>query len=124
MRHGPEEDSEVRPWLESLLRFWQSGSGLFEHTGQKNAVDRHLLGRILLAMERELHQAYLGDEDAPPVAAYLRRYLSPLYWARLDMALAKAEEIVRHQVNPALILEWLALTVWRWVREQSEGDGR
>ncbi|MCF8085579.1 MAG: DNA polymerase III subunit delta' [Desulfohalobiaceae bacterium] len=121
MQTGPEEESEVVPWLESLLRFWQSGTGLFEHTGQKKAVDRHLLGRILLAMERELHRAYLG-EDGGPLAAYLRRHLAPLYWARLDMALAKAEEIVRHQVNPALILEWLALTVWRWLREQPARD--
>lgn len=121
--HALERDSEVVPWLESLRCFWQNGTGLFEHTGQKKAVDRHLLGRILLAVERELHNAYLGEEGGP-LAGYLRRNLAPLYWTRLDMALAKAEEIVRHQVNPALILEWLALTVWRWVREQPAREGQ
>lgn len=118
------DQSRAGPWLESLLRFWHSGSGLFEHTGQKKALDKGLLEEILLALERELHRAWL-DEESTPVAKYLRRYLAPLYWSRLDLALKKAEEILRHQVNPALILEWLALTVWRWVWEsRAPGDSR
>jgi DNA polymerase-3 subunit delta' len=121
LSHAPlprsgDEEGRAGPWLEALLRFWQSGVGLFEHTGAKKAVDRSLFEEILHSLERELHSVYLGERMGP-VAAYLRSNLSPLYWTRLDLALKKAEEIVRNQVNPALILEWLAVTVWRWLRE-------
>ena len=113
-----EEEREVGGWLDFLLCFWQSGTGLFEHTGKKKAVDRFLLGDILLALQRELYRVYLGELTSG-IAAYLRRNLSSQYWSRLDLALKKAEEILRHQVNPSLILEWLALTVWKWLREEA-----
>lgn len=121
--HPGQGETETGPWLEAMLRFWQSGTGLFEHTGAKKAVDRGLLGEVLLALERELHQVFLG-KDMGPVATYLRRYLSPEYWPRLDLALRKAEEIVRNNVNPVLILEWLAVTVWRWLREKPASEGK
>jgi len=122
LSHGPvdrgrEDEQGVGSWLDSLLCFWQSGTGLFEHTGKKKALDRILLGDILLALQRELYRVYLGEETSGP-AAFLRRNLSSEYWSRLDLALKKAEEILRHQVNPSLILEWLALTVWNWLREE------
>ena len=115
-----QRDQDVSPWLESLRLFWQSGQGLFQHTGKKKAVDRELLLRILRALQLELSRVFLGTGDEP-LAGYLRTNLPWVYWSRMDLALKKAEEILKQPVNPALVLEWLALLVWGWLREDGGG---
>ncbi len=118
----PALEETARQWLEAILGFWRSGRGLFEWSGRKKSLDRQALQNILLALQQELFYVFLGREEAS-LARFLRHNLEPVYWSRLDLALKKAEELLAQQVNPALILEWLALQVWRWLRLSRSGAG-
>lgn len=102
----------------AMQNFWQSGRGLFDLTGGKGAVDRHMAFAVILFVQRELVRALRGEAPATPgggLAGWLSSRLGPEGMRRLGVLLAESQEALDYGVNPALITEQLAVRVHRWV---------
>jgi DNA polymerase-3 subunit delta' len=106
----PEAFSEesVPEWIETLMTFWQSGQGLFEKTGAKNAVDRHRAERVLTACEQSLVEAMTG-EPSSALSAYWADRLNRTEMATAGLILDKGQQALGMQANPSLVLDWVAL---------------
>ncbi len=118
-----EEQSEAAAsWIARLLQFWKTGEGLFEYTGQKGALDKDLVREILLALQKRLLQAMLG-ESKDQCAVFLQEKLGLEARMRLQEGLDKAIHSLQHQVNPSLVLDWIGLEVWSRIPTGSKKQG-
>jgi DNA polymerase-3 subunit delta' len=93
-------------WREALLGFWESGRGWFGRTMGKGALDRDMAQRVLTEIMRVLALALSGSEA--PEAVRLARLFDAPALRRLDLALAQGQDALTAQVNPALVLDWIA----------------
>jgi DNA polymerase-3 subunit delta' len=101
---GAEDD--LAGWLDSLEGFLRTGRGWFERTSAKGQVDRALAGRVVTGVQRCLAEALAG-RPGNGLAGYLAQ-LPLASLRRLDVLLAKGLEALELQVNPALVLDWVA----------------
>lgn len=99
-------EPETAEWREALLGFWESGRGWFGRTMAKGSLDRDLAQRVLVEIMRVLAQV-LSGEQAPEAVRLARLFDAPAL-RRLDLALAQGQEALAAQVNPALVLDWIA----------------
>ena len=99
-------EPETAEWREALLGFWESGRGWFGRTMAKGSLDRDLAQRVLVEIMRVLALA-LSGEQAPEAVRLARLFDAPAL-RRLDLALAQGQEALAAQVNPALVLDWIA----------------
>lgn len=99
-------EPETAEWREALLGFWESGRGWFGRTMAKGSLDRDLAQRVLVEIMRVLALALAG-EQAPEAVRLARLFDAPAL-RRLDLALAQGQEALTAQVNPALVLDWIA----------------
>ncbi len=116
-----EEAPELEQWAERLLAFWVRSQGLFEHTGRKGSLDRLTVEAVIARCQRELLAAM--TQSAQPetkMASLFRERIAPATFPVLDQTLHKAQEALQHNVNPALVLDWLALQFWRATRRGPE----
>jgi DNA polymerase-3 subunit delta' len=105
------ESESVSIWMERLLGFWAAGEGLFAFTGKKGEVDKDTLRELIVALQQRLLQSLLGD-PGDECASLLQQRTGPEAKMRLQEGLSKAHWAVQHQVNPSLVLDWIALEVW------------
>ncbi|MCF8106845.1 MAG: DNA polymerase III subunit delta' [Desulfohalobiaceae bacterium] len=112
---GEEEDSVLK-WEGCLLEFWRTGQGLFEHTSRKKELDRNLVRSIVLCSQRNLLQAMSGRAEGAAQQFWLDS-LQRVSFGRVDGLLDKALEILNYQTNPVMVLEWIAVKIWVWIRE-------
>ncbi len=99
-------EPEAGEWREALLGFWESGRGWFGRTMGKGALDRGMAQRVLVEVMRVLALALSGSEA--PEAVRLARLFDAPSLRRLDLALAQGQEALTAQVNPVLVLDWIA----------------
>jgi DNA polymerase III subunit delta' len=102
---GPDVSPEGIDAAEALLRFAESGRGWFQHTSSKGAVDDVLVGKVIGALQKRWVDTLSG------------RTTSASGQGRAEILrglhlLDKVQEGLTRGVNPALLLDWLAVGLW------------
>ncbi|PTN33338.1 DNA polymerase III subunit delta' [Desulfonatronum sp. SC1] len=100
---GPDTE-----WGEALARFLTTGRGWFGRTLIKGQVDRPLAFHMVHTCRRGLIRACQGRPDSS-LARVFREQGSPAAWRAVDLHLDEAEQALRAQVAPTLVLDWLAV---------------
>lgn len=103
-----ERNAAPAEWEDSFGLFLQTGRGLFEKTGARNALDAELAQQIVLSCQKALARVLSGLADP---AAPLDGALSPLPAPALASCAAwcdEALEALRQAVTPARVIEALA----------------
>ncbi len=100
---GPDPE-----WAEALARFLKTGRDWFGRTMVKGQVDRPLAFHVIHACRRGLIRACQGRPDSS-LARVFREQGSPAAWRAVDLRLDEAEQALRTQVAPTLVLDWLAV---------------
>ena len=108
---GGEDD----PWpiLDALHQFWRSGRGWF--TASKSRPSRRATELVLTELGREL-AAYLAGRGDAFLCSQLGSCADPDVPRRIDLLLAECQEALILNVNPALILDRLAVRTYLWLR--------
>lgn len=130
------------PWEDALARFLQpagtpgSGCGWLDRTSAKGAVDQELAGGIILQCQKALTMALRQSLSSSATSAQgtslpPAQGISPLvrFFSRLSDAhraaatelLAQSQEALRSTVNPARVLDWLALQLYARQGSPSQG---
>lgn len=115
-----ETEMRVQTWLSALTNFARTGTGWFEKTSVKGALNAQTAERILSGVQRALVAALRGETDHSALASLLGTALTAQERARLDTALGEAQEALIYTVNPALTLDWLATQLFVWSRKQAQ----
>ncbi len=102
-----DAEQDLAPWAEALAEFARTGTGWFGLSSAKGGLDNLLAQRIVVLCQRELAAAMRGGSTSSPLCAVLAG-LGQLGQRRLDEALAECQESLIAQVNPALVMDWLA----------------
>lgn len=108
----PGEGEDPREWAAALGEFWRSGRGWFERTSEKGRLDAALAGKVLVECQRGLAGALAGRESLDLGLAGL----GPVALHGIGAALEMVRECLEYKVNPALTLDWLAVTGHSLVR--------
>jgi len=111
------EDSALREWTEALRMFLSDGRGWFGRTSVKGAVDAPLARRVLLAVQKSLAAAMrapYGASLAGPDAVLAQ--LPEAGRAYVAEVLAQCQDSLDAMVNPALVLDWMAVRLYLAVR--------
>jgi DNA polymerase-3 subunit delta' len=107
----PERRDRLALWEAALCSFIRSGRDLFERSGVKGAVDAALVhdlaGLCRRALAGRIRALQTGDPPDQGLESLLARL--PAQGLRiLDEALAECQDSLIYNVNPTLVLEWLA----------------
>ncbi len=106
---GPA-DSELAAalteWTDALALFAVEGTGWFQRTSSKGSLDNLLGQHIIARCQRELAAAIIGHPCS--ALARLLADMGPARQRKLDEVLAECQESLAFNVNPALVMDWLA----------------
>ena len=109
-------------WASALLGFARGGqgkargTGWMERTAKRGSLDAALAmqlvllcqSALLLALSERDDDASNGPGNPAGLAADAFRELAPASLRILDQVLAECQESLNYNVNPALVLDWLA----------------
>lgn len=111
-------DPSLAPWLDALAGFLAHGRGWLALTAAKGAVDPALAHHVLLACQKSLAAALSGAprQHAPSTTGYFAA-LSDAGRAAAGEALARAQEALLCNVNPARVLDWTATQLYSLSRD-------
>lgn len=122
------EDARQRdrlaPWEAALCSFMQSGRDLFDRSGGKGAVDAALVHDLAGLCRRALAGRIRALQSGAPAGEGLETLLARLPARRLrmlDEALAECQDSLIYNVNPVLVLEWLATRMFLLLPRQAGG---
>ncbi len=104
----------VLEWRDALLQFLRTGAGWMSRTVVKNAVDRELAAALILDCQRDLC-AVLRRAPNTDLGRVLSERLDAAGLRRLDVALAQCEEALAAGAAPALVLDWMATSLYQWI---------
>ncbi|MFW5730593.1 MAG: hypothetical protein ACOCV7_02990 [Desulfonatronovibrionaceae bacterium] len=104
----PEEDPDFASWFEEFAGFIKTGKGLLSRTMKKNETDRNIAEKIIKACRQELIASMMSRGSQG-----LFKALPSSAWHRADLCLKKAEECLQYKTRPDLVLEWLAVSLWK-----------
>ena len=112
---SPEQRDRLAPWEAALCVFLQNGRDFFERSGAKGAVDAPLVHDLTnlcrRALARRLTAQQCGTIPGEGLESIFARM--PLQRLRmLDEALAECQDSLIYNVNPTLVLEWLATRMY------------
>lgn len=97
---------ELNEWALALAQFAESGTGWFSRTSTKGAVDAVKAQEIVLILQKALAERISGH-SLSQLARTLEAVADDLLPA-LDELLARSQEALQSQVNPALVLDFMA----------------
>lgn len=111
----PDQRDRLAPWEAALCSFLQNGRDFFERSSAKGAVDAalvhdltNLCRRVLAGRLSVPQNGALPDEGLDSLLARM-----PAQRLRmLDEALAECQDSLIYNVNPTLVLEWLATRMY------------
>lgn len=106
---GEDVDPEVAAWGDALDIFARTGTGWFQRTASKGALDNRMAQKIVVMVQRELAAAMSGRSNS--ALGTLLSGLSLLAHRRMDEMLAECQESLGYNVNPTIVMEWLATRV-------------
>ncbi len=127
----PEPDAasaEMATWEQALAFFLERGTGWLEKTSARGAVTPAVAGQVLLACQKALSAALRGAETAS-AAQGMRggrqagALLGPLGRLPLEqrcaaaVLTATAQDTLQDNVNPARVLDWLAVRLYTLARK-------
>lgn len=110
-------ETGVQQWVEALAGCSRDGRNWMSRTSGKGAVDRPTAQMVYLEVQRELLRALLHKEGQSGLAGLLGSKLDTTGKRQLDETLAQGLLALDHQVNAALTLDWLAVTLYRLLRQ-------
>jgi DNA polymerase III subunit delta' len=102
---GPDTSPEGADAAEALLRFSENGRGWFQRTSSKGAIDAALVVQVVRTLQMRWVDELSGRATAPPMIGK-EHILKGLH------LLDKVQEGLLSGVNPALLLDWLAIGLW------------
>ena len=111
----PWPDSAVRDalekeWLAALSGFLTDGQGWFGRTSRKNTLDAALARRVVVAVQKELAAAMRSERGARlSGVAEVFAAMSDVKRAYAVDVLAQCQNSLDYMVNPALVLDWMAV---------------
>lgn len=119
----PEFDATIPPdlvpWVRALDDFLSTGQGLFGLTSVKGALDADTVRRLLVCLQKSLASVMADPAARPdPLAGYLA-HLPPAGFAYVSDLLAQAQSSLDFMVNPALVMDWLAVRLVQAVKRVS-----
>lgn len=110
-----EENTLVQEWKKRFLCFWQTEQGLFEYTCKKGELDQKTVQEIITSCQSELLEAFSGEANTE-LSRYLKQHFDSTLLSKMDNLLSKGFEALYYQVNPSLVVDWIALQVWSWLQ--------
>ena len=111
-----EVRDEILAWQQTLVGFWQTGQGLFEHTAKKGNISKALVQEILVSCQQALLRAMQGRDRGHELAAFLARSLDAEKMSSVDLMLHKGQQALRMRATPGLVVDWVAVQIWSLVR--------
>lgn len=102
--------SGLNEWALALAEFAESGTGWFSRSSTKGAVDTVKAQEIVLVAQKALIERLATPAEGHPYSQ-LARTLEAIpddLLPALDELLARAQEALQAQVNPALVLDFMA----------------
>lgn len=112
---GDSAPAAIAEWADALHEFVQSGHGWFARTGTKGALDQGTGLQLVAYLQRQLADALTGRASTS-FARMLASRLDDAALRKLDEALAECQDSLIYNVNPALVLDWLATRLYAWAR--------
>lgn len=127
---GAGDDVDYMAWKRDFYRFCRTGRGWFPTSSAKGVVNRARAELFLTLLQADMAAVLSGQAaETDPARELLRDLDLPDFQdspqsagvsgrsslARLDAALASALEAVAYRANPALTLDWLAVTINGWL---------
>ena len=110
-----EVTEEIQEWEQALLRFLDTGQGWFVRTGKKNCMDGNLAKKMLLHWQRGV-VLYSKGEDTTLLGRYLKGRKGSLPFDKLENVLAHGLASLDKRVNPALVMDWVAVRFWKTIQ--------
>ncbi|HIU17095.1 MAG TPA: DNA polymerase III subunit delta [Candidatus Avidesulfovibrio excrementigallinarum] len=113
---------ELGSWIAALDDFLSTGRGWFEKTSVKNAVDADLARQLILAVQKSLAATLARRTAACRLGARFAG-LPDAGCAYVDDVLAQCQRSLDlpTPVNPALVLDWMAVRLYLAVRKSAMG---
>ncbi|MFP4213040.1 MAG: DNA polymerase III subunit delta' [Desulfohalobiaceae bacterium] len=105
---------EAQQWLGLLLHFWRTGQGLLSQSSAQGAVDKRLVQEIIVLCQQSLLMQ-AGPGAGSELARYWQDRLDTQGWSRVCELLQQAQQALKLQVHPALVLEWMGVKVRTWL---------
>lgn len=105
----------LRGWEEALALFLERGGGWFEKTAARGAVDAATGQEVVLLAQKALADRLAGRPSGRLAASFTRIpvFLLPV----VDDVLGRCQEALQAQVNPGLVLDYMAT----WLYELTQG---
>ncbi|MFP4315221.1 MAG: DNA polymerase III subunit delta [Desulfovibrionales bacterium] len=107
--HKPEGDAALNLWLTALDGFLQTGRGWFNLTSAKSSVDAGLVQSLIVHLQGALVQT-LSQGKGPAVRPWLEG-MGAVKSMQTAHLLDRTREALVLGVNPALVLDWMALGI-------------
>lgn len=108
-------DAELAQWTEELAVFLVQGKGWLSRTGARGAVDQDLAQRVVLACQKALITGVRDINAHTPLAQRLGA-LDPKRRMLAARIFEEAQDALQYNVNPARVLDWLAVRLFSAVR--------
>ncbi|THB66940.1 MAG: DNA polymerase III subunit delta' [Desulfovibrio sp.] len=114
----PGEDSErAKEWVDALTEFLRTGKDWMAKTSSKKAVDPPLASALILACQRAVAQTLSGRADFN-LAIYLASSCDVATLRRIEVLLGECVEALGYGVNPALVVDRLATSLYAWQQDR------
>ncbi len=105
----------VSDWIEALARFIADGQGWFALSGAKGALDNAMALQLVACLQQQLVEIFL-DSPKTAFARMLASRLDTSALRKFDEALAECQDALFYNVQPALVMDWLAIRLYAWAR--------
>ena len=104
----------------ALAQFLRSGKGWFSRTGTRGTISAPIATALLSRCESALASSMLKGQHAAgksPLALIFSSSANPTLASRAYQALGACQTALHYNVNPALVMDWLATKLFIWLEE-------
>jgi DNA polymerase-3 subunit delta' len=108
----------IPEWEQALINFLQKGQGWFVRTAKKDMVDDQLVRDIITHCQTSLIEI-LNRTPRTRLAQNLKIQNSLTRCGRMEAILDQGINALNARVNPALVLDWTAVHLWKLVRQKA-----
>ena len=105
-------EGEAAMWRNALAEFLRTGQGWFGKTSVRGALDAASAQHVVLAGQQALADGLAGREQDALARCFGAGSAEAL--ARADEVFARCQDVIHAQVNPALVLDTMAPSLWHF----------
>jgi len=109
---------DLPEWEQALVNFLHKGQGWFVRTGKKDMVDAQLVRDIITHSQTSLIEI-MNRAPRTLLAQNLNIQNSLTRCGRMEAILDQGIKALNARVNPALVLDWTAVHLWKLVRQKA-----